>query len=130
MIVETRIIDYAALRKDHQSWRLKHHLPFLRRWAAFAAAFLLSACATVQLGTVHAPAGTTAEQRDLAVLVCKDEAREAIEARAIGDFAAGFTLVGAPIAIRLDNAKQRAVFGACMTKKGYGVTEGKRGIAE
>jgi hypothetical protein len=125
--VETRIIDYAALRASYRgAMRWQRIQLRVRRWraraAAAAAALLLSACATVQLGTVHAPAGTTADQQSLAILVCKDEAAQAVAKRQVGDFAAGLTIVGAPIAIHLDAVKQRQAFGACMAAKGYSVT--------
>lgn len=127
MNVETRIIDYAALRASYRGAFYWQRVQLrLGRWkakaVAAACAILLSGCATVQLGTVHSPVGVTTDQRDLAILVCKDEAALAIAKRQAGDFAAGLTIIGAPIAMKFDRDKQREVFGACMVKRGYSVT--------
>jgi hypothetical protein len=127
MNVEVQIIDYAALRASYRGAFYWQRVQIrARRWRAraiaAALAVMISGCATVQLGTVHSPLGVTADQRDLAVLVCKDEAAVAVAKRQPADFAAGLTIIGAPIAIKLDHDKQKAVFGACMAKKGYRVT--------
>jgi hypothetical protein len=84
---------------------------------------LLGGCATFNLGYVQSQPGHTSDQQQLATLTCKDEAH--LAASSNGDVAKGFllglTIVGTPVAIAMDRAKQRKVFTNCMQDKGYTV---------
>lgn len=93
--------------------------------AIFATSLLLCGCAsTFQLGKVQPQAGRNADQQQLDMLTCKDQAHLAVDggAQYAKEFWLGFTLVGYPAAIASDKAKQRQVFTDCMTAKGYAVT--------
>lgn len=92
--------------------------------ALFAITVLLSGCATFQLGYVHAQPGRTADQQQLDTLTCKDEAHLAAEGggQQTKEFLLGLTIVGTPLALASDKAKQRAVFTQCMQCKGYSVS--------
>lgn len=95
------------------------------RNAVFASVVLLGGCATTfDLGKVHAQQGRTADQQQLDILTCKDQAH--VAASGSGDYAKGFllglTVVGTPVAFKLDRDKQRRVFSECMTAKGYSVS--------
>jgi len=87
-------------------------------------AFSLAACGTFSLGNVHPQANKTAEQQQLDTLTCKDQANLAVNSagRLAGDFLLGMTIVGAPAAYEMDEAKQRQVFTDCMQARGYAVT--------
>jgi hypothetical protein len=84
----------------------------------------VSACGTFNLGNVRPQAGKTAEQQQLDMLTCKDQANLAVNSagRQTGDFLLGMTIVGAPVAYEMDKAKQRQVFADCMQARGYVVT--------
>jgi hypothetical protein len=84
----------------------------------------LCGCATFNLGTVKAQEGRTADQQQLDTLTCKDQAHLAAEGagQQTKEFLLGFTLVGYPVAVASDKAKQRDAFTSCMTAKGYVVT--------
>lgn len=60
-------------------------------------------------------------------LVCKDKAKtEANTAgRQAASFIAGATIIGAPVAIEAEKAKQREVYAACMDARGYVVVPPK-----
>lgn len=85
---------------------------------------ILSGCGTFNLGNVRAQSGKTAEQQQLDTLTCKDQANLAANSagRQTGDFLLGLTIVGTPVAIEREKAKEREVFAECMTKLGYVVT--------
>lgn len=85
---------------------------------------VLAGCGSFNLGYVQAQAGKTADQQQLDTLACKDQAyHEANTAgRHVGSFLAGMTIIGAPIAIEAEKAKQREVFTACMQDRGYTIT--------
>lgn len=61
------------------------------------------------------------------ILTCKDKAATEAntDARVAGSFVAGLTIIGAPIAIAEERRKQREVFAACMTERGYRVDAAK-----
>lgn len=84
---------------------------------------LLAGCGSFPLGYVDARAGKTDQDRQMDMLVCKDQARNEAntDARVAGSFLAGLTIVGAPIAIAAERQKQRDVFADCMKAKGYNV---------
>jgi len=84
---------------------------------------LLTGCGTFPLGVSYPQQGQTQAQTDQNILVCKDRARDEAntDARVAGSFVAGLTIVGAPIAIAEERRKQREVFAACMTERGYKV---------
>jgi hypothetical protein len=84
---------------------------------------LLTGCGSFMLGYVQPQAGKTAQDQQLDTLVCKDRAKTEANtsARQAGSFLAGMTIVGAPIAIEAEKAKQREVFTQCMGEKGYQV---------
>jgi hypothetical protein len=86
-------------------------------------ALLLSGCGSFPLGYVQNQPGKTVEERDAAMLVCKDRAKNEAntDARVAGSFLAGLTIVGAPIAIAAEREKQREVFAKCMGELGYAV---------
>lgn len=93
--------------------------------AAFVSVVLLGGCATnFDLGKVHAQSGRTADQQQLDILTCKDQAHMAAEAggQQTKEFLLGLTVVGYPAAIKSDRDKQRYVFQQCMGLKGYSVT--------
>lgn len=92
--------------------------------ALSAITVLLSGCVTFDLGQVHPQAGRTADQQQLDTLTCKDEARLAAEggAQQAKEILLGLTIVGTPLALASDKAKQRAVFTQCMQGKGYSVS--------
>jgi predicted small lipoprotein YifL len=83
----------------------------------------LVGCGSFPLGTVYPIQGQTAPQRDADMLVCKDRAKNEAntDARVAGSFLAGLTIIGAPIAIEAEKAKQREVFAQCLTERGYRV---------
>src|SRR5690349_9798627 len=89
-----------------------------------ASSFLLGSCGSFQLASaVYPPAGKSSDQQQIDNLACKDRARlEANTAeRQAGAFLLGMTIVGAPAAFELEKAKQREVYGECMTARGYRV---------
>lgn len=93
--------------------------------ATFGIVVMLAGCATTfDLGKVHAQQGRTADQQQLDILTCKDQAH--VAASGSGDYAKGFllglTVVGTPVALKMDRDKQRKMFGECMHAKGYDVT--------
>jgi len=85
---------------------------------------LLAGCATFPLGTVHAQAGRTADEQQLDILVCKDQAHT--KASGAGPQVTGFllsaTLIGAPLGVKMDQQIQRSEFKSCMAAKGYTVS--------
>ena len=91
--------------------------------AVLLSVVLLAGCGTFPLGTSYPQQGQTQSQTDQNILVCKDRARDEAntDARVAGSFVAGLTIVGAPIAIAEERRKQREVFAACMTERGYKV---------
>src|ERR1700722_19764472 len=69
----------------------------------------VTACGTFNLGNVRPQAGKTAEQQQLDTLTCKDQANLAVNSagRQTGDFLLGLTIVGTPVAIEREKAKER-----------------------
>jgi hypothetical protein len=88
-----------------------------------ALSILLAGCGSFQLGTSYPAQGQTRAQLEQDILVCKDRASTEANTtgRQVGAFLAGLTIVGAPVAIADDRRKQREVFSACMTERGYRV---------
>ena len=85
---------------------------------------VVAACGTFPLSkNTIAPTGKTADQHQLDILVCQDQAKLAASTagRQAGNFLLGMTLIGTPVAYELDKAKQREVFAQCMTARGYTV---------
>jgi hypothetical protein len=84
----------------------------------------VTACGTYTLGNVRPQVGKTAEQQQLDTLTCKDQANLAANTagRQTGDFLLGLTIIGTPVAIEREKAKEREVFADCMTARGYVVT--------
>jgi hypothetical protein len=85
---------------------------------------VVAACGTFQLSkNTIAPAGKTADQHQMDILVCKDQAKLAANTtgRQTGAFLLGMTVIGAPVAFEMEKAKQREVFAECMTARGYTV---------
>lgn len=83
----------------------------------------LGGCTTFPLGTVHAAPGTSAQAQQVAILVCKDAALTAANAtgQQVKESLLGLTIVGYPVAVASDRARQRAVFASCMRSQGYEV---------
>ena len=83
----------------------------------------LAGCGTYPLGIVHSTSGQADSQRAVDILLCKDEARLGTntDARVAGSFLAGLTIIGAPIAIAADRARERELFAQCLAAKGYTV---------
>jgi hypothetical protein len=93
-----------------------------------ASCFALAGCGSFQLaGSVIPKTAKTQDQMNLDNLICKDKAKiEAnTAARAAGSFVAGVTLVGIPVAIEAEKAKQREVYKECMETRGYVVVPPK-----
>ncbi len=89
-------------------------------------AFVVTAagCGSYPLsGGAYPPPGKTSQELQLDVLTCQDRAKNEANtsARQAGAFALGLTIVGAPIAFELEKAKQREVYAACMSARGYRV---------
>jgi hypothetical protein len=84
----------------------------------------LAACGTYNLGNVRPQANKTADQQQLDMLTCKDQASLAVNSAGhqTADFFLGLTVVGAPVAYANDKARARAVFADCMQARGYVVT--------
>jgi hypothetical protein len=84
----------------------------------------VAACGTFNLGNVHPQANKTADQQQLDMLTCKDQASLAVNSAGhqTADFFLGLTVVGAPVAYANDKARARAVFADCMQARGYVVT--------
>jgi hypothetical protein len=96
--------------------------------ASCVAAVVLAGCGTFQLAGSVIPRGDkTQDQMNLDNLMCKDRAKiEAnTAARAVGSFVAGATLVGIPVAMEAEKAKQREVYKTCMEARGYVVVPPK-----
>lgn len=85
---------------------------------------LLTGCGSFQLAASVAPTSPkTPDQMNLDTLLCKDKAKVETNTagRAVGNFVAGATLVGIPVAVEAEKAKQREVFKQCMESRGYAV---------
>ena len=85
---------------------------------------VVAACGTFPLsGGTSPPAGKSADQHQLDMLVCQDQAKLAANtaARQTGAFLLGLTIIGTPVAFELEKAKSREVFAECMTARGYTV---------
>ena len=84
---------------------------------------LLVGCGSFPLGTVYSSNGQARAQLETDTMVCKDRASTEAntDGRVAGSFVAGLTIIGAPIAIAEGRRKQREVFAACMTERGYRV---------
>lgn len=95
-----------------------------KKFVALLLPLVLVGCGSFPLGHVHAPTGNAKSQTDLDTLFCKDQAYQAANTaeRQVGAFLAGLTIIGTPIAIEADKAKQREVFKGCMEGKGYRIT--------
>jgi hypothetical protein len=97
------------------------------RLAILATSLLCAACGSYQLGTVRSPPGRTMVERDTAILLCKDEAKNAAstaDMQAAGVFL-GLTVIGYPAAYGMVKDKERSAFSECMEKRGYTVVPPK-----
>lgn len=85
----------------------------------------LAGCGSYPLGTSYPLQAQTQDQTDLAILVCKEKAKQAIQTpgRLTASFVAGLTIIGAPIAIADARRAEREAFSECMTAKGYRVEQ-------
>lgn len=83
----------------------------------------LAGCGSFPLGTAYAQQGQTRAQLDADILFCKDKARTEADtsARQVGNFIAGLTLVGIPVAVADERRVQREIYAQCMTERGYRV---------
>jgi hypothetical protein len=85
---------------------------------------MLGGCA-FSLGNVQPQAGKSADDMQLAMLVCEHQA--SIAANGGGAITTegvlGATIIGLPAAISLDRSIQRQMFSSCMNAKGYEVRE-------
>ena len=83
----------------------------------------LTGCGTYSLGRAFPQKGETQDQVRLAVLDCQDKAKNEAntDGRVAASFAAGLTIIGAPIAIAEERRKTREVWQECMKAKGYRV---------
>jgi hypothetical protein len=99
----------------------------MSRTVVLAICLLCAACGNFQLGTVQSPPGRTADQRQLDILSCKDQAQLAIgtAGHQVGDFLLGMTIIGTPIAYESDKQTERDVFASCMRERGYNVVPPK-----
>jgi hypothetical protein len=84
----------------------------------------LAACGTYNLGNVRPQVTKTADQQQLDILTCKDQASLAVNSAGhqTADFFLGLTIVGAPVAYENDKTKARQVYADCMQARGYVVT--------
>jgi hypothetical protein len=82
---------------------------------------LMSGCGTFDLGMVYPVSGQSAAQRDGDMAICKVKAYEAANSkeRQAGNFIAGLTIIGTPVAIEEDKKLQRRIFKECLEEKGY-----------
>lgn len=99
------------------------------RWRLFRLTLLLIAptiagCGNFQLASDIRQPGKSAEQMNLDILLCKDQSNLATNTVGwqVGQFVAGATLVGIPVALDMEKQKKREVFAQCMTAKGYALT--------
>lgn len=93
------------------------------KFVLFVALALLAACGSFPLGT-YKSATRTQDQGQLDSLTCTHEADVAANTsgRVVGAFFLGLTIIGTPVAFAMERAKEREVYAACMTAKGYTVT--------
>jgi hypothetical protein len=90
----------------------------------------VAACGTYNLGNVRPQPNRTADQQQLDMLTCKDQANLAVNSAGhqTADFFLGLTVVGAPVAYANDKSRARAVFANCMQARGYVVTLPGEGV--
>jgi uncharacterized lipoprotein YajG len=95
----------------------------MKKIALLAAITILAGCGSFPLGMAYAPPGVPKAQLEMDVLVCQDRAKNEANTneRQVGNFLAGMTIIGAPIAMEAEKAKQREVFKVCMENRGYRV---------
>ena len=91
------------------------------------AGIILAGCGTFQLASNIRQDGKSPEQINLDILLCKDQANLATNTAGwqAGQFVAGATLVGIPIALQMEKDKKREVFSQCMTARGYSFDQAK-----
>lgn len=84
---------------------------------------ICAACGGFRLGYVQPQTGKTANDQQIDIIICKDQAATAANTpgRQVGAFLAGMTIIGGPIAIQAERSKQREVFTDCMIARGYAV---------
>jgi hypothetical protein len=78
--------------------------------ALLSLCLLTVACGTYNLGNVRSQPNRTADQQQLDMLTCKDQATLAVNSAGhqTADFFLGLTVVGAPVAYANDKARERA----------------------
>jgi hypothetical protein len=88
-----------------------------------ALALPLAGCGSFPLGTSDPQQSQTRAQIDSDILFCKDKAKTEAntDARQVGSFIAGMTIIGIPLAVESERAKQREIYAACMGERGYRV---------
>jgi hypothetical protein len=84
---------------------------------------LLAGCAPFVLGKYTPLSGQTRDQAKADSYMCGEKAKVETETpeRIAGSFAAGLTIIGAPVAMDLNRQKAREVYADCMTALGYKV---------
>lgn len=101
----------------------KNYLKRLGLTSAIFSLFFVTGCGTFDLGIVYPNGGQSIAQRDSDMAVCKVKAFEAANSkeRQVGNFVAGLTIIGAPLAIEEEKRLQRRIFKECLEEKGYTV---------
>lgn len=96
----------------------------LRHVLLSVACVALAGCGTFSLASeIVPPKGKTADQQQLDVLACKDQATLAANAgdKQAAEFLLGFTIIGYPAGVQMDRDTQRETFKQCMEARGYTV---------
>jgi len=95
----------------------------LSQAVATAVSLFLVGCAFQLAGGVYPPPDKSNQEQQVDMLFCKDQAKR--EATTFGSqtgwIALGLTIVGVPLAVELEEQKQREVFAQCLTARGYRV---------
>ena len=88
-----------------------------------AALFLLQGCAVpFSYGTIPMQQGKTVEQRSIAILYCKDEAKMVnLRDNGVGEYLLGASVIGYPAGVQLEIDTKRKAFNVCMNRMGYEV---------
>ena len=76
----------------------------------------LASCASYPLGVVH---GQPGQERDLAILYCKDVAQQGSVTP--GSTLLGATIIGVPTGIAMEHQRARDLFASCMEARGFTV---------
>jgi hypothetical protein len=114
----TATIVNSALRTDDRFGSFEFAGRSISRLTLLSLSMLTAACGTYNLGNVRPQPNRTADQQQLDMLTCKDQASLAVNSAGhqTANFFLGLTVVGAPVAYANDEARARAVFADCMRR--------------